>query len=199
MMVLKKRQMTIGALIVLICIAGYLNWTYKTNPLGTQGNEATSEVSNDVTASKSLGQAQLVNSQAVEDTNTAASGGANNVSTNSSNYFSEAKINKDKARSESVDLIKSILNSSTSDPKAKEKAQQDITKIANNIDKENTIESLLKAKGFNNSVIFINDDSVNVIVGTNSLLPSDTAKIQDIVTSQTNISTDKIKIMQIKN
>lgn len=184
MMVVNKRQITIAGLIILICVAGYLNWSYK-----NEGQkDIVPAINNEAEVSKKYGEAQLVSGNNIQKQENDLKG----------NYFADAKINKEKARAEAIELLKITINSQNSDQKAKADANEEIKNISKSIEKEAIIENLLKAKGFDEAIIFINRDSVNVIIGSMGLLPSDTAKIQDIVTNETQVPVEKIKIMEIK-
>ena len=77
-------------------------------------------------------------------------------------------------------------------------AYTSIRKSAENTEKEGNIENLLKAKGFSDVLVYITDDSVSVTVKTEGLTTADTAKIFDIVVAETGISSEKIKIIEIK-
>ena len=59
------------------------------------------------------------------------------------------------------------------------------------------IETILKAKGFNYSVVVIGDDDVNVVTLGKELETGETAQIRDAIISQTNLSAGKIKIITI--
>jgi stage III sporulation protein AH len=66
------------------------------------------------------------------------------------------------------------------------------------MDKEMIIENLIKAKGFKDTVAFVNDDKVNIVVQSDGLIPSQVAQIQDIVVSQTGVAVEKIKIIELR-
>ena len=55
-------------------------------------------------------------------------------------------------------------------------------------------ENLIKAKGFENLVIFVNDDSISVIVKTNELEQDKVAQIQNIISRELKVDADKIHI-----
>jgi stage III sporulation protein AH len=61
--------------------------------------------------------------------------------------------------------------------------------------REKIVENLIKAKGFEEALVFITDHSVHVIVETEKLTDSDMAKILDIVVRETNTPLDNIKIL----
>ena len=97
-----------------------------------------------------------------------------------------------------MEILREVVDNANSSKDEVSQAQQKMTSIADAVEKESSIENLVKAKGFAEAVAFITDDSISVTVATTGLSPSDTAKIKDIVVGQTNVSPDKIKIIEIK-
>ena len=69
--------------------------------------------------------------------------------------------------------------------------------LAQNTETETAIENLLKAKGFSDAVCYINSGMANVVVKTDALDASNAALISEIVTEQSGIPHDKIKIMEM--
>ena len=66
-----------------------------------------------------------------------------------------------------------------------------------NIEKESNVETLLKAKGFDKSLVIISDKGINVIVKSEGLTSQQTLQIQDVVTSETDVSLENIKIVPV--
>ena len=91
-----------------------------------------------------------------------------------------------------------MLNNSNIDAESKKKAQDDMLALASVTDKEASCENLIKAKGFEECVVFVNGDTASVTVKSAGLVSSDLAKIQEIVSSQTGIVIKNIKIVEVK-
>ncbi|MBE7021005.1 MAG: SpoIIIAH-like family protein [Ruminococcaceae bacterium] len=174
MMVIKKKQLVTVAFALLLVLAGYINFSYG-------GKEDTVTASNPG-ETKMYGEARYVS----------APGNAGE------SYFNTAKTNKDKARSETLALIKELAESEDADKEAKKNAQIEMIKIAKNIEKESNIENILMHKGFENVSAFINDDRVTVSVLTEGLKPEEIARIRDVIISETGYTADKININEIK-
>ena len=83
------------------------------------------------------------------------------------------------------------------DAEARKNAQSSMMVIAGNIEKEANIENILAGKGFMKVSAYINERGITVAVMTEGLKPEDVAKIRDVVISETGITADKIKIMEI--
>ena len=66
--------------------------------------------------------------------------------------------------------------------------------MAQNILKESNVESLLKAKGYEESVAYIADEQCSVVV-SGDLQDSDMLIVQEVVMEQTGLSAEKIKII----
>ncbi len=174
MMVIKKKQIVTVAMALLLVLAGYINFSYM--------SKEDSVSASNTEEPKMYGEAQYVS--APENAG--------------KNYFNTAKTNKDKARSESLALIKELAESENADPEAKKTAQNEMIKIAKNIEKESNIENILNHKGFSDVSAFINTDRVTVSVLTEGLKPEEIARIRDVVISETGYSADKISINEIK-
>lgn len=113
-------------------------------------------------------------------------------------YFTTAAADRKKARDEALALLEDTLKSVESDSEAKAEATGKMALIAERMEKEAAIETLVKAKGFEKAVAVIGDRDITVIVLADELLPSQILQIQDAVTSQTEISLENIKIVNKK-
>lgn len=172
MMVLKKKQLVVAVLAVMVGVAGYLNISRE--KIVTTEEEDGATVSNDY-----LGEAQLVESESVAD------------------YFSQARVDREAGRSKSIETFNSLISNEDTDPETKETAQQGVLALAQNTETETAIENLIRAKGFDDAVCYINNGKVNVVVKAESIDSADAAKIAEIVTEQSGIEGDKIKIVEL--
>ena len=111
------------------------------------------------------------------------------------NYFTSTALDRKEARDEAIDVLKLVTESADATEEAKADASAKISKIALDIQNEANIETLVKAKGFEECVAVISEGSVSVIVGADSLKPAETAQILTIVYETTGISPDKVSII----
>ena len=111
------------------------------------------------------------------------------------NYFTSTATNRQEARDEAIDVLKLISENAEASEEARAEAAEKISQIAVDIQNEANIETLVKAKGFEECVAVISEDSVSVIVSAESLQASDTAKILSIVYETTGISPSKVSII----
>lgn len=111
-------------------------------------------------------------------------------------YFVSARLERDRTYGEQVEIQENILYNEQSDENMKKIAQEQINHISNNLNKEMSIETLLKAKGFEDSVTIINDENVNVVVkATEELNVAQVAQIQNIVMREANARAENIHIV----
>lgn len=97
------------------------------------------------------------------------------------NFFSEYRIERERKRSERVEILREIVNNPNSSAQMRQEAQQQLMKISDNLEKESKIENGLIAKGFKDAVVVIQPENVMVIVPANELRQEEIARIADIV------------------
>lgn len=194
-MEMKKRQIVVVSLVLMIIAAGYLNYSYRKNaegslfPLAKQNSK--------------LGEPVYVENgqNNIQDgTDTIAVNGKNVTDTQSStgvkkgDYFSETRFDRQRAREAEVDRLDDIIGSVNASKEEKELVSKNINRIITNSDKEMILEKLIIAKGFEDCVVFINDDNVDVVVKATGLTDKKVAQILDVVCRQTKVSASNVHI-----
>lgn len=210
MKLIKKNQLTILVLALMLVTAGYLNYNSSVKETSTQiasigdATLVSSNISNSI-SNQVKDENQNVNVSAENKSETAQSAvsttEANVVETNATinkddenEYFSASKLERDTMYSQMLDSYQKIFNNSNASEKQKEAAQEEIEKI-NKIKNSIMIsENLIKTKGFDSVVIFVNDDSISVVVKKEELKKEDIAQIQSIIAREMNAKIDDIHI-----
>jgi stage III sporulation protein AH len=113
----------------------------------------------------------------------------------SKDYFAAALLTRQQSRDEAIDVLTMVSGSADADEATKAEAQAKISKIAVDIQNEANIETLVKAKGFEDCVAVIGEDSVSVIVKAEELQAKQTAQILSIVYETTGIAPAKVSII----
>lgn len=113
-------------------------------------------------------------------------------------FFIDYKLERDRLRSQEADYLRELINNPNAAQQSKEKAQQDLIALSQKVEKEMIVENLIKAKGFEDAVIFLSNDVANLVVKATGLKQNEVAQITDIVTKTTGISVDKITIIERK-
>ena len=188
-MKLWKRNAIAAAIVLFVCGAVYLNWSY----------------SQDTAAGKNLGEAALVGSQndsllAKEDKNASeegkdATGEAD--AAESGTYFSTARLNRQQARDNALSLLQEAAKDEKADQNAIDEANAAIQTMADYTRTEAQIENLVTAKGYADCVAFMGAESISVVVDdADGLDATDVARIMDIVVQETGYAPNQIKVLE---
>ncbi len=206
MMKLWKRNAVVAAIVLFVCAAVYLNWSYQNE------NKDTADVG------KTLGQASLVGAPAdplldgasapastpsVPETSSDPAASPSPEATpapaaQSSGYFAAARLNRQQARDSALSLLQQASEGDSASEAMREEAVATIQTLADFTVSEAQIENLITAKGYADCVAFIGDSSVSVVVSTVSggLTDADIAKITEIVTGETGLKASQITIIE---
>ena len=96
--------------------------------------------------------------------------------------------------SQMIETYEKVLSSSNSLETQKQTATQEITKINETKNSIMICENLIKTKGFENCIVFVNKDSISVIVGVSEIKQEEVAQIQNIVARELKASVENIHI-----
>lgn len=201
-----KRQLILASLVLALGAAVYLNWQFAGNtvPVDDAGTSSSTAEESSV-----LGAAQLVNSAYVETVSDdltgmpdyeseptgAALGEADSVAAAAGEKLSDARMTRQTARDEAVELLEDLLGDSETDTAVKEAAVNEASMIAQNILKETNIETLVQAKGFSECVAYINGDACTVVVNGDMDDAQNALIVRDIVATETGLSPEQITII----
>ena len=211
----RKNQIIITSLAIMIVIAGYLNFTAdQTKPVkqeaaaetaekireeNIQAEEAAAGAEADITSFPDEDLASVsAEAESTADTETPEGenvGEAVLTSSASAGAFSaSAKLNREQVRSKNEASLLEIINNTDISEDMKADAIASMNRMTDRAEKELDAELLLEAKGFKDSVVSINDDSVDVIVGAAEITDEQKAHIEDIVTRKTERNVSDIVI-----
>lgn len=121
---------------------------------------------------------------------------ASNEDADAEDAFAQMTLDRQQARDEAMEVLNAVAESDTAVDAMKEEAMNEIQQIAKDIECEANIESLIKAKGFEECVAVVSGDSAQVIVRTDGLMENEVAQISEIVYEQANIVPDNLKIIE---
>lgn len=111
--------------------------------------------------------------------------------------LSEAKLLKEQTRARNKETLMEIINSTGLTDEQKQAAVDSMVKMTEIAEKESAAEILLEAKGFNDVVVSINGDAVDVVVNAAALDDVMRAQIEDIVKRKTDIPAENIIISTV--
>lgn len=172
-MIIGKKQIVLAALVMCLSLAVYLNWIYT----GTDIELPTTSV---LSEDKSYGDSQYVD-----------------IMEDSEAFFAEAKISRQKTRDEAVQTLKSLIESDDITPEQRTELALQTTAMATAMEKEGKIENLIKAKGFEECMVYYDTERVDVIVKTNGLLTNEVAQMKDIIVKEVTVPDENIAIIEV--
>ena len=190
--VIKKNQILTWSVIVMLLVAGFLN--YKNDPNKVYDVEVTGIMD------ENLGDAVFVDSSNLV---TNIDGIVDNVEdkdvkTTSAEYFSSNRIARNNSYAEQLETYENILKDSSISDEQKTFAQDEIKRIN---DEKNAViisENLIKLKGIEEVSVLINKGSVNVVVLDDSLDEAKVAQIQNIIQNELGVEAENIHINSVK-
>ena len=215
MKILKRNQIIISVLALMLITVGYMSYTSNVKDSLQTGALLDSE------EMAGIGDARLVNSNnSVEDsenpspnssvslqddatedgvsTDATSSSSSNSKTTSATNYqadyFVSSRLERDKMYSQMLETYQGLLESSTISPEQKNISSQEITNINNRKNSIMIAENLIKNLGFEDVVIFVNDNSTSVIVKAEKLSEADIAQIQNVVCREIGVDVETIHI-----
>lgn len=170
-MLIGKKQIILAGLVVILSVAVYLNWEFSKNDINLKPDD------------KNYGQTEMTDVDVTET---------------SEEYFAQARLNRQKNRDEALASVQTMLK----DEKLTQAQREEIGAKAAEITKlsqcEASIEELIKAKGFQECVAFVDGETASVVVSTQGLTDAQAAQIFDIILNKTKINSENINIVEVK-
>lgn len=221
MKVIKKNQIILFVGALMLVVAGYLSLSKTSQDIS---NLIPTSVVADTEEMAALGDAKLVNANAVtentitntENENTVTNEGIekenikqNTIETGSTveenstksedsteneDYFTKSRLERDTMYSQTLETYENMINNDNISENQKTIAQQEIAKINNQKNAIMIAENLIKVKGFEDLIIFVNNENVSVIIKADKLEEKDVAQIQNIITRELEVSIENINI-----
>ena len=203
--ILKRNQMMIAALAVMIAAAGYLNYSGKIFPKEKKAQETGAELANqelldiseeDLEANASTdieSQDKTGEDGSVEGTPGEAvltSGTANAV-------VAEAKVTREQVRAKNKETLQQIIDSENLSEEQKQDAVNQMVAMTDLAEKEVAAETMLASKGFSEAVVSLTQDGADVVVNAAELSDANRAQIEDIITRKTGIAAQNIVITPV--
>ena len=235
--ILKKNQVIIYIIALMLMTAGYLNYTTNVDSKSVETSiqmdssddmqiadigDATLVNSNDVVSETN--ENQVSNNEITDNTNNENTTNTNDSNTinqennnttseiddkeisgnpnesivtnssNNSDYFIKSKLERNTMYSQMLETYEKVLNSSNSLETQKQSATQEITKINETKNSIMICENLISTKGFENNIIFVNGESISVIIEAEELKAEEVAQIQNIISREMKAEIENIHI-----
>lgn len=186
-----KRNIVAVTVLLFVCAAVYLNWSYN-NRWGDADPAMVDAEDAAMTSAKDD------NAESAGKTEAGTETQAENASV--SDYFAAARLSRQQSRDEALGLLETAAYSEDATQDAAGAAMSSITTMASWTVEEAQIENMLLAKDFSDCVVFMSDDTVTVTVPSpaEGLSDAAVARITDTILAETEYTADQLKIVEIK-
>lgn len=227
---LKKNQVVIFVVALMLVTAGYLNFSNQQNLLPTSSladseqmaaigdatlvsanqtttNSTITDMKNDMGSntaqSKDSAKSNLQTNSNVQTNENVQTNSqmpvnqtnqTNNTPQTDNSYYTQSKLDREKMYSQMLENYQKILEADNLSTEEKATAQEEIKKINNEKNAIMIAENLIKTKGFEEVLLFVNNGNVSVVVRADKLDESQIAQIQNIVTRELNVKVTKINV-----
>lgn len=189
--ILGKKQIVLASLVTILGIAVYLNYVFTDTgnfDLLTASQTSSSETEN-------YGEAQLTGAEPVEETANETT--AETTAETENDYFTSARLERRKARDEAIETLAQTLGAEEMTDDEKELAAEKALAVSAQIESENKIETLVKAKGFAECLAYVDADSARVIVRTDGLTAETANQIKNIIIEETGLSAENVSVGEV--
>mgnify|MGYP004466197645 FL=1 len=201
---IKTSSVAVYVLALMLVTVGY--WNYISKESQTLETVSVGNDTSEDTRDKNLGDATLVsNNELIQEENAKDEKDNNSQNTENKNveknnkddgYFGESRLARDTMYSQTLETYKEMINNSSVSEEQKTIVTQEITKLNKEKNAIMICENLISTKGFENCVIFVNVDSISVIVKAQELKADEIAQIQNIVSREMDAKIENIHIMK---
>ena len=197
--IIGKRQIILSCLSVMLAVAVYINYSLSKSDLTvtTPTSELTAEQDH-------YGDTEFVNAGA-EDVRSAekpeaddANADAASAEEASADFFAQARLEKTTNRDAAVQTLQMIMGGGDLTNDEIITTALNAVEVSNLIECEGNIESLIKSQGFADCVVYLDGESAKVVVKSDGLEASDAALIKDIILGEVSISSENIRIFEVK-
>ncbi|MCL2253553.1 MAG: SpoIIIAH-like family protein [Lachnospiraceae bacterium] len=214
----KKNQIMITALAIMIMVAGYLNFagnkiteedimSVTSDAVTTSSFDVATmfEITDEDMSSYLYGDIESMDSDVtiiedfLDESMAESMNLSGHITTPNMGVLSSSKMMKEQTRAKNKDTLMEIINNVNISEEQKQDAVDRMINITNVAEKETAAEILLEAKGFRDVIVSITDTTVDVVVNDSELTEAKRAQIEDIIIRKTGVSPDTIIISAVEN
>ena len=168
-LIIGKKHIILACLSLILGLAVYMNYAFA-----SAGDELALE------SSANYGDAEFVSSDGEND------------------YFAQERLTRMTSRDEAVQTLKAIMGGGDlTDEEAASKTVEAVS-LSKLVESESKVESLIKAQGFEDCVVYLDGTTASIVVKSDGLVPSEAAQIKDIVVEEASVTAENIRIFEVK-
>ena len=209
---LKRNQVIITALVVMIAVAGYLNYTDSNLYVPTALSETESELTELVNLTEfievdftitpippalDLDESYEYSGYALESEEALQVLAVADQTVNSA-FFVSARLEREQSRARQREVLLDLINNDNVEDNVRAQSAENMLTIQRRIEKESAAEALIESRGFNEVFVRIGDTSVDVIVNKDTLSEAELAQIEDIILRKVGNDSNDIRIATMR-
>lgn len=184
-MIIGKKQIIMTCLTLMLGAAVYINYAAAPKKDGSAKRDQTIETA-ETGDMINYGETEFVNAEADGSVSAAA------------DYFAQARLDKMNNRDEAVQTLQSIIGGGDITEDEMVVNALDAVEVSKLIEAEGTIESLVKAQGFDDCVAYLDGETAKLVIKTEGLDKAQAAAVKEIILGETNVSAENIRIFEVK-
>lgn len=190
--IIGKKQIIMTCLTLMLAIAVYIN--YASAPKISKDGDIieTAEMGDTV----NYGDTEFVDN--IDDSAEPANADTNTDTENTADYFAQARLDKINNRDEAVQTLQTIIGGGDLTEDERVVNALDAVEVSKLIESEGTIESLVKAQGFEDCVAYLDGETAKVVIKTNGLDKAQAASVKEIIMDETEVPAENIRIFEVK-
>ncbi len=200
-----KRNAVIITVLLFVCAAVYLNWSYASqvedaSEAGLSAGADTTDVpEGDTSAGQETASAQDGEVYGDEGAGLFYTEDTEAASDTASDYFAQVRLERQQARDEASSTLQTVATTEGAAQETVDSALEGMTQIAQWTVKEAELENLIRAKGFDDCVVYLSESGATVTVSApDGLSEAAVARITDIIVTETEFSADQLRVIEIK-
>lgn len=179
--IIGKKQILLASLTLVLGVAVYMNYVFS---------DVGKEIAADADSSQiNYGDAAFVSSDSIR---------AENVSAEDTDYFSQARLSRMTSRDDAVQTLSAILNGGDLSDEENAVYTLEAVNLSQLSESESKIESLIKAQGFEECVVYLDGETASIVVRSEGLAAEQAAQIKDILLTEVTIPAENIRIFEVK-
>lgn len=197
---IKKNQVIVAALALMIAAAGYLNYSgklFESTDESTTAQQANSELLDISEEDLETGSGDIESLDGSEETGGEVEGTPGEAVLTSGevkNTVAQAKVSREQVRAKNKETLQSIIDSTSVTEEQKEEAIAQMIELTKIAEQESAAETLLASKGFSETVVNVSEGEADVVVGNVEMTEANRAQIEDIVARKTGVAPENIII-----
>ncbi len=180
-MIIEKKHIILASLTLVLGVAVYMNYVFS-----DVQDSLTQDALSDGGDELSYGDAAYVSADADAE------------SMSGDDYFSQARLSRMTSRDDAVQTLSAILGGGDLSEEENAAYTMEAVNVSQLSESESKIESLIKAQGFEDCVVYLDGETASIVVRSDGLLSSEAAQIKDILLSEVEVASENIRIFEVE-